>query len=166
MAKHYITTFDTRQNMLRQNLEIFYYEDTNLQPVSSHRHEHYEVYFFLSGPVNCLIDDKNYPLAPGDICLIPPGIYHRPAFRNEKETYRRIVLWISADYLNQLKRTHSQIDYCFQLALNKNSIISGMIQGLLRFCLASCLICWKNIIRQEPFTNSFLPAIPVPFCCS
>lgn len=48
-----------------------------------------------------------------------PGIYHRPAFRNEKETYRRIVLWISADYLNQLKRTHSQIDYCFQLALNK-----------------------------------------------
>ena len=105
--------------MLRQNLEIFYYEDTNLQPVSSHRHEHYEVYFFLSGPVNCLIDDKNYPLAPGDICLIPPGIYHRPAFRNEKETYRRIVLWISADYLNQLKRTHSQIDYCFQLALNK-----------------------------------------------
>jgi YesN/AraC family two-component response regulator len=119
MAKHYTTTFNTRQNMLRQNLEIFYYEDTNLHPVSSHRHEHYEVYFFLSGPVNCLIDDKNYPLAPGDICLIPPGIYHRPAFRNEKETYRRIVLWISADYLNQLKRTHSQIDYCFQLALNK-----------------------------------------------
>lgn len=166
MAKHYTTTFNTRQNMLKQNLEIFYYEDTNLQPVSSHRHEHYEVYFFLSGPVNCLIDDKNYPLAPGDICLIPPGIYHRPAFRNEKETYRRIVLWISADYLNQLKRTHSQIDYCFQLALNKNSIISEMIQGLLRFCLASCLICWKNIIQPEPFTNSFLPAIPVPFCCS
>ena len=102
MAKHYTTTFNTRQNMLKQNLEIFYYEDTNLHPVSSHRHEHYEVYFFLSGPVNCLIDDKNYPLAPGDICLIPPGIYHRPAFRNEKETYRRIVLWISADYLNQL----------------------------------------------------------------
>ena len=28
MAKHYTTTFNTRQNMLKQNLEIFYYEDT------------------------------------------------------------------------------------------------------------------------------------------
>jgi len=71
MAKHYTTTFNTRQNMLRQNLEIFYYEDTNLHPVSSHRHEHYEVYFFLSGPVNCLI-------LPGSIIVRPSVTKRKP----------------------------------------------------------------------------------------
>lgn len=123
MSKHYTTTFNTRQNMQTRDLEIFYYEDTILRPVSSHRHEHYEVYFFLSGSVHCLIDDKDYPLLSGDVCLIPPGIYHRPVFKDEKETYRRIVLWISEDYMSRLKSLYPGIDHCFTTACDQTQYL-------------------------------------------
>lgn len=134
MSKHYTTTFNTRQNMQTQDLEIFYYEDTTLRPVSSHRHEHYEIYFFLSGSVHCLIDDKDYPLLSGDVCLIPPGIYHRPVFKDEKQPYRRIVLWISTEYMNRLKALYPQLDECFHCAKEQKQYLfrndSGTAQSL------------------------------------
>lgn len=117
MAKHYTSTFDTRQDMNTKDLEIFYYEDKELHPVSSHQHEHYELYFFISGSVSCQIDDQTYPLSYGDVCLMPPGVYHRPLFHGQEPAYKRIVLWISPECFTRLKESYEQIDYCFSYAL-------------------------------------------------
>lgn len=119
MARHYTSPFNTRQHMLEKELEIFYYEDQILHPVSSHRHNHYEIYFFISGGVSCSIDGLLYPLSYGDVCLIPPGIYHQPVFNDPSKLYRRIVLWISQDYMNQLAASCPQILECFEPAIQK-----------------------------------------------
>ena len=116
MARHYTSTFNTRQEMQRPDLEIFYYEDKILQPVSSHRHDHYEIYFFISGHVSCSIEEHTYPLTYGDICLMPPGIFHKPVFHDDKVPYRRIVLWISPECFHQLKASYPEIDYGFLFA--------------------------------------------------
>ena len=47
MAKHYHSQFDERQEMQTSDFEIFYYEDKAVSDVSMHRHDYYEIYFFL-----------------------------------------------------------------------------------------------------------------------
>lgn len=116
MARHYTSTFNTRQDMQRRDMEVFYYEDRLLHPVSSHCHEHYEIYFFISGSVSCRIGERTYPLSYGDLCLMPPGIYHQPIFHDPADTYRRIVLWITPEYMQILRASFPNIDFCFQFA--------------------------------------------------
>lgn len=56
------------------DFELFYYNDVNLDKVSTHQHDYYEFYFFLEGNVTYEIADKCYVLEYGDYLLIPPGL--------------------------------------------------------------------------------------------
>lgn len=116
MAKHYHFEFDNRQEMQTSDFEIFYYEDKELSDVSMHRHDYYEIYFFLEGNVSYQIGKNTYPLTYGDICLIPPGVFHRPKFHDALSPYRRIVLWLSPDYFHRLQNLHPDITFSFQYA--------------------------------------------------
>lgn len=113
MAKHYHSQFDERQEMQTTDFEIFYYEDRNVADVSMHRHDYYEIYFFLGGDLSYQIGKNVYPLKYGDICLIPPGVFHRPQFQHTDTTYRRMVLWLSPDYYARLQALHPDITYGF-----------------------------------------------------
>ena len=113
MAKHYHSQFDERQEMQTSDFEIFYYEDKAVSDVSMHRHDYYEIYFFLEGDLSYQIGKNVYPLKYGDICLIPPGVFHRPQFHNNDKPYRRMVLWLSPDYFSRLQTLHPDITYSF-----------------------------------------------------
>lgn len=113
MARHYHSEFDARQHMTDADFEIFFCEDKDLSNVSIHRHDYYEIYFFLEGDLSYQIGKNVYPLKYGDICLIPPGVFHRPQFLDWDHPYRRIVLWLSPDYLKHLLESQSDIAYCF-----------------------------------------------------
>ena len=41
------SAFNSRQHMLSQDFEVFYYSDTLFQSVGVHTHTYYEFYFFL-----------------------------------------------------------------------------------------------------------------------
>ena len=62
MKKELSTAFDTRQYMQSDSLEIFYYNDVNLNHISFHQHEYYEFYFFLEGDVVYQIGSESYLL--------------------------------------------------------------------------------------------------------
>ncbi len=47
------------------------------QKFSLHCHKMYELYFFISGGGNFLVQTTLYKLAPGDLLLLRPGEYHR-----------------------------------------------------------------------------------------
>lgn len=114
MARHYYSQFHNRQEMQEADYEIFYYEDRDLTEVSMHRHDYYEIYFFLEGNLSYQIGNDLYPLSYGDICLIPPGIFHRPLFHDNEVPYRRMVLWLAPDYFDRLQSLHPDIPYGFQ----------------------------------------------------
>ena len=114
MARHYHSQFETSQHMATSDFEIFYYEDKKLSDVSIHRHDYYEVYFFLEGDLSYQIGKNVYPLQYGDICLIPPGVFHRPQFRDADRPYRRIVLWLSPEYFQKLMQIQPDISYCYE----------------------------------------------------
>lgn len=119
MAKHYYSQFEQRQEMHTSDFEIFYYEDKISSSVSMHRHDYYEIYFFLEGDLHYQIGKEEYPLSHGDLCLIPPGLFHRPRFHKKDQTYRRIVLWLSPAYLKTLKDFHPDISYGFDFCSEK-----------------------------------------------
>ncbi len=102
MKKHLQTRFSTRQHMLSEDFELYYYEDAHFAGVQNHTHNYYEFYFFLQGDIAMHIGDRAFVLAPGDVILIPSGVPHHAVSLNEATPYRRFIFWISEDYFQQL----------------------------------------------------------------
>ena len=93
--------FDTRQYMLRNDFEAFYYSDDELRSVAAHRHNFYELLFFIEGDVTYMVDGQPYPLRTGDLLIIPGAIAHHPVF-GETKRYRRVVLWMTEEFVRSL----------------------------------------------------------------
>lgn len=111
MRKNLQSAFNTRQYMVSQDFEIYYYNDHKLPKVSLHSHNYYEFYFFLEGDVSIQIGKEIHAIRHGDILLVPPKISHRPIFHSQENPYRRFVFWISQDYYQYLKQLSSDYVY-------------------------------------------------------
>lgn len=116
MRKKLQTEFSTRQYMLSQDFEIYYYEDLHFTGVAPHSHDYYEFYFFLEGAISMHISGQPHQLKSGDVLLIPPGISHFATNHNPEIPYRRFVFWIQPDYVNQLHSLSPCYTYILQLA--------------------------------------------------
>lgn len=103
--------FDPRQTMQREDYEIFHYHDAKMEEVPLHHHDFYEIYYFLSGKVEYLVEGISYTLFPGDLLLISPMDLHRPLIA-PGEAYERIVLWIRAETLESLS-SDADLRSCF-----------------------------------------------------
>ena len=109
--------FDPRQNMNRPDFEIFHYQDAKMQEVELHHHDFYEVYYFLGGRVEYLVEGRSYTLLSDDILLIDPMELHRPNVAPD-EAYERIVLWISREYLAAIAPEADLAHRCFATGRN------------------------------------------------
>lgn len=96
------TEFSSRQNMVEPDFELYYYTDNNLHRVSTHKHDYYEILFFLEGDVTSVIGDSTYKLEPGDLVIVPPGIFHYSHINAGKVPYRRFTLWISDSFFKKM----------------------------------------------------------------
>lgn len=97
--------FDSSQEMSKKMLELRYQLDAPMPYVGLHAHSFYEIYYFVEGPLECYtVGTKRYYLCPGDILLIPPDVSHSPSFSQNPKPYRRYVLWISVEQLEQMER--------------------------------------------------------------
>ncbi|MDR1558989.1 MAG: AraC family ligand binding domain-containing protein [Clostridiales bacterium] len=97
--------FNTRQYMLDNAFEAFYYEDSDLASVMSHQHDFYEIYLFEGGDVTYAVGAEKYDLLPGDILLLPPQEPHHPIFNSWNVRYSRLVLWISELFIQNAKES-------------------------------------------------------------
>ena len=109
--------FDPRQNMQRRDFEVFHYQDPKMQEVPLHHHDFYEVYYFLGGSVEYLVEGRSYRLEPEDLLLISPQELHRPNVAPD-EPYERIVLWINADCLRAIDTEDAALRRCFEAGHN------------------------------------------------
>ena len=88
------------------------YVDTHMDisfgdiPVNLHSHSYYEIVYVLSNSgTQYLGGTKRYTLQRGDIIIVPPGVGHKPLFPSElAEPYRRIVLWVSTEFVESVSR--------------------------------------------------------------
>lgn len=105
--------FNPRQYMLRQSFEIYRYRDSYLHDVALHHHDFYEIYLFINGNVDYIIESRNYHLVPGDILLISPLELHQPRITMENDPYERMVLWVNKAFLERFSTPDTSLTRCF-----------------------------------------------------
>ncbi len=104
--------FNPRQVMSRPNFELFHFSDNKPLNVDYHNHDFYEIYYFISGKVNCVIEGRTYYLKPGDILLINNKEVHRPLIELGK-IYERIVVWVHPGYIRGIEQGEINLTACF-----------------------------------------------------
>ena len=107
--------------MVSHTFEIFHYRDAYLNEVALHHHDFYEIYYFLNGNVNYIIEGRNYRLSPGDLLLISPLELHQPLIQAEKHPYERIVLWIDKAFIEQYSADACSLTRCFDVSAPDHS---------------------------------------------
>lgn len=77
-----------KDNNLLKNLIL---SSTRLNPgkqTTGHKHAgQEEVYLFMEGQGEMLLDDRRFPVKAGDIVLIEDGVFHRVYNTSESELY-------------------------------------------------------------------------------
>lgn len=102
LFKHYMTERD---------FEVEHAVDDNYHDVEPHYHEFYELFFFIGGHVDYIVNDELFHLRSGDLLIIPPNILHNPIFLDFDVPYERYVVWISANALGRLIRQDPDCGY-------------------------------------------------------
>ncbi len=116
MRKDIRSNFTTRQTMLNDSFELFYYSDAVLKEVAQHSHDYYEFYLFLEGDVEMQIEKACRILTPGDIVVLPPSVRHHAFSCGEGKPYRRFVFWLSKKYVKRLISESSDYNYLIDKA--------------------------------------------------
>lgn len=91
-----------------------YHPSKNEQPIQLHHHNFYEIYYFISGNVDYLVENKTYHLQPGDLILMSPMELHQPLLSEHSGIYERIVLWIDGQKLSGLSTPEISFLSCFK----------------------------------------------------
>lgn len=110
------TKFATRQYMISDTFELYYYSTVDVPGVKEHTHTHYEFYLFLEGAISLEIDGVLYTPTPGDLLLIPPGVPHHLVMHDLSVPYRRFVFWVSAAFAEQLRARSADYVYLMEYA--------------------------------------------------
>lgn len=161
MKKNLRTTFSTRQYMLANNFEIYYYEDVNLSNVKTHSHDYYECYIFLEGHVTMYIDGLPCHLQSGDILLIPPNVWHHAAITSDGAPYRRFVFWLSKDFCRQLLA--SSADYIY---LCRQADISHYVHFHTDFVTRNTIYAKVWLLLEEMQADRFGKSAKISVCVS
>lgn len=112
MLNIYKDEFTLRQTMEERDFEFHHYLDLTPPDVEFHEHPFYEVFFFLSGDVNYIIEGRTYQLRPGDILLTSNRDIHRPEITRGKP-YERFVIWLADDFFDRLQDWGDDLSACF-----------------------------------------------------
>ena len=102
MNLSYVSPFDVRQVMQRDDFEIFHRVDTAPGFITPHTHDFYEIYFPRTEGVSYIIEGKRYRLGPGMLVMIPPGEVHSSDVNEPGLVVERFVLWLTPGFVESL----------------------------------------------------------------
>lgn len=112
--------FNPSQIMTERYYEFHHSYNETPPVVEFHQHPFYEIFFFLSGNVNYIIEGRSYKLRPGDILLTSSSDIHRPDIRPGRP-YERIVIWLADDFFERLQDFYDEdFTACFTDAALKD----------------------------------------------
>ena len=118
--------FNSRQYMLAQDFELYYYSDLHFSSVGRHSHPYTEVYLFCEGEVDMEIEGRRHALSCGDVLVLPPGTVHRAVVRSGETAYRRFVFWLSESYCAALRAESPDYLFLFDRAAERGEYLYPM----------------------------------------
>lgn len=105
--------YTSRQHMTEGEYEVYRYQTPDVDEVALHHHDFYEIYMLLKGQVAYTVENHLYNMQPGDIILVNPLELHQARIAMGKESYERIVLWVSTEHLKALSSAGTDLAKCF-----------------------------------------------------
>lgn len=87
-----------------------------------HTHDTIELYFFISGCCDYLVEGSTYHLLPGDILIMRPVEAHCTKVLSVDIPYERIVFDVSISYINNLFKNSEITDRICNLPLGTNNL--------------------------------------------
>ena len=102
MNLSYVSPFDVRQVMQRDDFEIFHRIDTAPGFITPHSHDFYEIYFPRTEGVSYIVDGHRLRLSPGMVVLIAPGQVHYSDVSTPGLVVERFVLWLNPGFVESL----------------------------------------------------------------
>ncbi len=86
-------------------VQFGYHISNNINPTHQvHCHNVYEIYYFIEGDVDYLVEGKLYRPAPHSLLLLSPHVFHGVKVRSENP-YRRFALHFNPDLLQPERRS-------------------------------------------------------------
>lgn len=160
--------FDPRQVMTERYYEFHHSYNETPPTVEFHQHPFYEIFFFISGNVNYIIEGRSYKLRPGDILLTSNADIHRPEVRPGRP-YERIVIWLADDFFDHLKRFSGEdFTACFtDAALKDYRLIrpdDGTLIRLRQLCEQMSDAKFSKKLGSAALTQAYLIEFLVRVC--
>lgn len=126
MKRKLRSEFNSRQYMLSQDFELYYYSDLHFSSVGLHSHPYTEVYLFCEGEVDMEIEGRRRALRPGELLVLPPGTGHRAVVRSGETAYRRFVFWLSESFCETLRAESPDYLFLFDRAREKKEYVQTL----------------------------------------
>ena len=149
------TVFDPRQAMANKPYEIFHYYDSYVKEVGTHHHDFYELYCFVGGEVNYVVEGQSYSLEPGDILLISPSELHKMSATTFLK-YERYVLWMSESFLKRLSSSSSDLLLPFNRAAKSGENLFRLPKTEKERALTLLKECYSLSSRNGGYGNDIL----------
>lgn len=96
----------------------------NDAPYYMHVHEVYEIYLFLSGDVEYLVEGSRYPLKENSLMIMRPSEAHKPRIRTAKR-YERYAINFPSHFLTELDPEQRLMRAFTDRPLGKNNMLTG-----------------------------------------
>ena len=87
-----------------------------------HTHDTFEIYFFISGCCDYLVEGTTYHLLPGDILILRPVEAHCTKVLSLDIPYERMVFDVSISFINRLFGNSDITDRFLSLPLGTNNL--------------------------------------------
>lgn len=119
-----------------------------------HRHEGYEIFLFLKGNVNCYVEQQCFHLERGDLLVIRPGQYHRPAMLDQS-SYERITLNFQEEVFRHFSTENSDLSAFFRNFPEDKVCFLHLSEDQLYLCL-TLLNRAEQLLNSEEFGSDIL----------
>jgi len=103
-----------------------------------HCHDNYEIYMFIEGDSNYVVEEKIYHLNPDDIIIIRKNDMHR-VWHNSNAKYSRLTITVSPNFFTENNCTEYEKAFLNTKSENGNKIVSetvhevGLYDAIMRF---------------------------------
>lgn len=107
---------DERQYMINEDFEIFEKYGVPTGALQIHYHNFYEILYIAEGEFASFVDNTTYALKKGDFLLIDRNrLHHYHYMEKRHDSSRRILIWITKDFLNALSGADVDFTACFSI---------------------------------------------------
>jgi AraC-like DNA-binding protein len=92
-----------QKGYLNHDFKFFHISDKKNIDIPYHYHDFHKLILVLGGKIKYLIEGREYELMPFDFVLVERYSIHKPVVEAGKDSYDRIILYLSDEFLNKYK---------------------------------------------------------------